>query len=240
MNTRRLTTSKVLKIVGNIVFYLLLALLITFSFATMKLKSANDIASIFGRGFMTVLTPSMDGDREDSFTTEDIIFVRIFEDKDPDAINEGDIVVFYKLDLNDDAPGTTPGFVTHRVHDTLIVDGNKYFITKGDANAEADSIALSVDDILAVYTSKWVGAGNVLKYLQTSTGFALAVIIPVALMFMIQGVFLVRNIIRLNKEKVVEHLESEKEAQLKALEAEKENMRQQILEELKAQQEKKS
>lgn len=240
MNTRRINTLKVFKIVGNIVFYLILALLITFSFATMKLKSANDIASVFGRGFMTVLTPSMDGDREDSFTTDDIIFVSIFEDKDPEAIQIGDIVVFYKLDLNDDAPGTTPGFVTHRVDSTLIVDGNKYFITKGDANAEADSIALSVDDILAVYTSKWVGAGNVLKYLQTSTGFALAVIIPVALMFMIQGVFLVRNIIRLNKEKVVEHLESEKEAQFKALEAEKEKMRQQIIEELKAQEEKKS
>jgi signal peptidase len=240
MNTRRFNTSKVLKIIGNVVFYLVLALLITFSFATMKLKSANDIANIFGRGFMTVLTPSMEGDLEDSFTTEDIIFVRIFDSNDPEDIEVGDIVVFYKLDLNDDAPGTTPGFVTHRVHDTLIVDGNTYFITKGDANAEADSIALSVDDILAVYTSKWVGAGSVLKYLQTSTGFAVAVIIPVALMFMIQGVFLVRNIIRLNKEKVVEHLESEKEAQLKALELEKEKIRQQILEELKAQEEKKS
>jgi len=182
----------------------------------------------------------MEGDLEDSFTTEDIIFVRIFDSNNPEDIEVGDIVVFYKLDLNDDAPGTTPGFVTHRVHDTLIVDGNTYFITKGDANAEADSIALSVDDILAVYTSKWVGAGSVLKYLQTSTGFAVAVIIPVALMFMIQGVFLVRNIIRLNKEKVVEHLESEKEAQLKALELEKEKIRQQILEELKAQEEKKS
>lgn len=240
MNTRRFNTSKVLKIIGNVVFYLVLALLITFSFATMKLKSANDIANIFGRGFMTVLTPSMEGDLEDSFTTEDIIFVRIFDSNDPEDIEVGDIVVFYKLDLNDDAPGTTPGFVTHRVHDTLIVDGNTYFITKGDANTEADSIALSVDDILAVYTSKWVGAGSVLKYLQTSTGFAVAVIIPVALMFMIQGVFLVRNIIRLNKEKVVEHLESEKEAQLKALELEKEKIRQQILEELKAQEEKKS
>ena len=240
MQTTRLNARKIGSIIGNIVFYLILALLITFSFATMKLKSANDIANIFGRGFMTVQTPSMVGEEDDSFTPDDIIFVRIFDSKDPEEIEIGDVVVFYKLDLNDDLPGTTPGFVTHRVHDTLIVDNTKYFITKGDANAEADSIALSANDILAVYTSKWVGAGGVLKYLQTSAGFALGVIIPVALMFMIQGFFLVKNIIKLNKDKVVEHLEIEKEAQLKALEAEKEKMRQQIIEELKAQENKKS
>lgn len=240
MQTTRFDAKKWFKIVGNIAFYFVLALLITFSFATMKLKSSNDIANVFGRGFMTVLTPSMVGDQDDSFTPEDIIFVRIFDSKDPEDISIGDVVVFYKLDLNDELPGSMPGFVTHRVHDTLMVDGNKYFITKGDANTETDSIALSVDDILAVYTSKWVGAGSVLKYIQTSAGFALGIIIPVALMFMLQGFFLVKNIIKLNKDKVVETLAIEKEAQLKALEAEKENMRQQIIKELKAQEEKKS
>ena len=240
MQTTRINTKKVLRITFNVVFYLVLALMITFSFATMKLKSANDIANIFGRGFMTVQTPSMVGDRDDSFTPDDIIFVRIFDSKDPDDIQKDDVVVFFKTDLNDELPGTTPGFVTHRVFDKITVDGNIYFITKGDANNEVDSIALSVDDILAVYQSKWVGAGGVLKYLQTSAGFALGIIIPVAVLFFIQGFFLVKNIIKMNKDKMTEHLEVEKEAQLKALEEEKEKIRQQILEELKAQQEKKS
>lgn len=235
--TSRFDLKGILKITGNIVFYGMLLLLILFSFATMKMKQKDDIANVLGRGFMSVQTGSMIGSNLDSFTPEDIIFVKMFESKNPDDINIGDVIIFYKLDLDDNAGnGSQPGFVTHRVHDKFLLNSTVFFETKGDANAQPDQIAISAEEIIAVYQSKFVGGGNVLKYIQTPQGFALTVIIPVALMFLLQGFFLVRNIIVLNKEKVQEHLDSEKEAHMIALEAEKEKMRQQILEELKAQQ----
>ncbi|RJX27589.1 MAG: signal peptidase I [Acholeplasma sp.] len=225
-----------LKIVGNTLFYLVIVMLVVFSIATMQLKSQNDIANLFGFGFMTVQTGSMAGDREDSFTTDDLIFVNLIEDKDSSLIQLDDIVVFYKLDLDDNqANGDQPGFVTHRVVDIMVADGETFFITKGDANSQEDLVGLSVDEILAVYRSKWVGAGAALKYLQTPTGFLVAVVAPVALLLLIQGYVMIKNIIQLNKEKITEHLEKEKEATLKTLELEKEKIRQQILQEMNAQ-----
>lgn len=237
ISSSRFKLHSILKIVGNVVFYGILLLLILFSFATMKMKQEDNVANIFGRGFMSVQTGSMIGNNPDSFTPEDIIFVKMFQSKNPDDVQIGDIIVFYKLDLDDNAlNGSQPGFVTHRVNDKFQINDTIFFETKGDANASSDQFAISAEEIIAIYQSKFVGGGSILKYIQTPQGFAATIIIPVALMLLLQGFFLVRNIITLNKEKVQEHLETEKEAQIKALEAEKEKMRQQILEELKAQQ----
>lgn len=225
-----------LKIIGNTLFYLVIIMLIVFSIATMQLKSKNDIANLFGFGFMTVQTGSMDGDREDSFTTNDLIFVNLIDKENPSIIQIDDIVVFYKLDLDDNqANGAQPGFVTHRVVDTMTADGETFFITKGDANSQEDLVGLSLDEILAVYRSKWVGAGAALKYLQTPSGFLVAVVLPVALLLLIQGYVMIKNIITLNKEKVTAHLEKEKAATMQALELEKEKIRQQIIQEMNAQ-----
>lgn len=229
---------KIAKITGNIFFYFIILSLILFSIANMQMKKENDIANIFGRGFMSVLTASMDGDQPDSFTTSDLIFVEVLDQPTADDISINDIVVFFKLDLDDNpSNGSQPGFVTHRVVDTFELNGETYIVTKGDANALADDKAINVRDILAVYQSKWVGAGSALKYLQTPTGFALVVIVPVALLFVFQGVILTKNILALNKEKIEERIQVEKEIALQTLESEKDKIRQQILEELKKQQE---
>jgi signal peptidase I len=229
---------KTAKITGNVFFYLIIVLLIMFSIANMQMKKENDIANIFGRGFMSVLTASMDGDQVDSFTTSDLIFVDVLDQPTPDDISIDDIIVFFKLDLDDNpSNGSQPGFVTHRVIDSFELNGQTYLITKGDANALADDKAIDVRDVLAVYRSKWVGAGSALKYLQTPTGFALAIILPVGLLFIFQGFILTKNLIALNKEKIEERILVEKEIALKTLESEKDKIRQQILDELKNQQE---
>jgi signal peptidase I len=229
---------KITKITGNVFFYLIIVILILFSIANMQMKKENDIANIFGRGFMSVLTASMDGDQRDSFTTDDLIFVDVLDQPSADDINIDDIVVFFKLDLDDNpVNGSQPGFVTHRVVDSFDLNGQTYLITKGDANALADDKAIDVRDVLAVYQSKWVGAGRALKYLQTPTGFALTVIVPVAFLFIFQGIILTKNIIALNKEKLEDRIQVEKEIALQTLESEKDKIRQQILEELKKQQE---
>jgi signal peptidase len=232
---------RIVKIVGNIFFYFIIVALILFSIANMQLKSQDDIANIFGRGFMSVQTASMVGDNPDSFTTEDLIFVRVMNQPTTQDVKINDIVVFYKLDLDDNpANGSQAGFVTHRVIDTFELNEQTYLVTQGDANQFADDKAINVRDVLAVYQSKWVGAGKALKYLQTPTGFAMVIIIPVALLLIFQGVILTRNILALNQEKMEDRIQIEKQQAMQNLELEKDKIRQQILEELKKQQEPKS
>ena len=231
---------KILKISGNVIFYLIIVLLILFSIANMQMKQQNDIANIFGRGFMSVLTPSMEGDSPDSFTTEDLIFVKVLDEPTSEDIKINDIVVFYKLDIDDNpANGSQAGFITHRVVETFDLNGQTYLVTKGDANALADDKAINVSEVLGIYQSKWVGAGKTLKYLQTPTGFALAVIVPVAFLLIFQGVVLTKNILALNQSKFEDRIQQEKEMAKQSLELEKEQMRQQILDELKKQQDQK-
>ena len=68
---------KILKIAGNVVFYAIICLLLLFSIMNIRgSKNAESYPNIFGRGMLSVLTPSMDGDQEDSFKVGDLIIVK--------------------------------------------------------------------------------------------------------------------------------------------------------------------
>ncbi len=69
--------------------------------------------------------------------------------------------------------------------------------------------------------------------MQSPTGFALFIILPVVLILAFEGVVLGRNIISLNRAKMEEKYAQEKEDTKKLLEAEKEKLREELLAELK-------
>ena len=225
--------TKILKIVLNVFFYSVIVLLVLFSFANMKLKQKDDIANLFGRGFLTVLTDSMDGDQEDSFTPEDVIFVRLLDDESRDELKVGDIVTYFSMEV----PGLgVQGFITHRIVERFTLEGETFLVTQGDKENSIPDEPINIKDAIAVYSNKWEGAGNALKYLQTPTGFALFVILPVAIILIVEAVLLVRNIIIVNNQKLTEKIQSESTPTFD-VEAEKERIRQQILEEMKKQEE---
>lgn len=228
---------KVSKIIFNSLFYSIIVLLILFSIANIKVKTNGDVANIFGIGFMGVLTDSMDGDQPDSFTVDDLLFVKLATNDNRDSFEVGDIITFYSFKIpnyND-----RPGLITHRIVEVRKEGNNTYYVTKGDhPSAIIDESPVNSLDVVAVYQSKWESAGKHLKYLQTPNGFALFVIIPVAILFLFEGVILARNIIQINTIKTENRLNQEKEIALRAVEAEKEKIRQQILEEMKKDQNK--
>lgn len=232
--TKKVT--KILKIVLNVFFYSVIAILVLFSFANMKLKEKDDIANLFGRGFLTVLTDSMTGDNKDSFTVDDVIFVEILNDEKRLDLKVGDIVTYFSMEIPE---LEVQGFITHRIIEIIELEGEVFLVTQGDKENATPDEPINIKEALAVYTGKWEGTGAALKELQSPTGFALYVILPVALILIVEGVFLVRNIVRLNNEKLREKLSTEPNKSFD-VEAEKEKIRQQILEELKAQEEKKS
>ncbi|MDR4969206.1 MAG: S24/S26 family peptidase, partial [Acholeplasmataceae bacterium] len=85
---------RVFKIVFNTIFYSMIALLIGFSIATMKIKSEDNIANIFGAGFLSVQSDSMEGDLKDSFFKGDMVFVNMLNDQTRKELQVGDIVTY--------------------------------------------------------------------------------------------------------------------------------------------------
>ncbi|PKK99257.1 MAG: signal peptidase I [Tenericutes bacterium HGW-Tenericutes-2] len=224
------TVIKVGKIILNVLFYSVIILLITFSIANMQLKKKDDIANVFGNGFTTVLTDSMDGEESDSFTVDDIVFVKLLNDESRAKLEVGDIITYFSMDI----PGLgVQGLITHRISEIIVIEGETFFITKGDKAGATDDAPIHISEALAQYQSKWVGAGGALKYLQTPSGFALFVILPVIIMLVFEGIMLVRNVIRLNNEKLEKKFAINKDQAVFDVEAEKEKIRQQVLEELK-------
>jgi signal peptidase I len=231
------TIKKATKIALNILFYSMIVMMILFSIANMKIKTTGDVANIFGIGFMGVLTDSMDGDKIDSFTIDDLLFVKLVDDQNRNTFQKDDIITYYSFNV----PGLNnrPGLITHRIVEVIYEGNNTFYVTKGDhPDATIDPDPINSLDVIAVYQSKWTNIGKQLKYLQTPNGFAMFIIIPVAVLFIFEGVLLARNFIQISNEKTTQRLEAEKEVAIQSLEAEKEKIRQQILEEMKKEQNK--
>lgn len=249
---------KIASIVLNCIFYVFIGILLIFSISNLNVKKdAYNIPGLFGKGYLTVLTPSMDGDQEDSFTTEDLIFVKKVTDKNREKIVEelevGDIItfVYYSSDLRKDILNT------HRIVDIVIADsGEKIFVTQGDKVAMNPDTKygtpglsyeyyenVSENNIKAVYTGKWSGAGNVMSFLLTSNGFLLCIVLPTALFFIYEAILLVMNFMKLKsqKDQVQKDKEHEEDlARIKAeLEAEREKIRSELLAEMQAEKEQK-
>ena len=239
---------RITKISFNVMFYLVIITLILFSIANTKVKTTQDIANVGGRGLLTVLTGSMDGNEKDSFSTEDLLFVKLLSDDAKKNLKVGDIIT-YSVDkisgLN------RPGLITHRIYQvTQDLEGNIVYVTLGDASPavpdiesdEYDDFArdyldyIYYDNVIAIYTGQLKNVGSIIKYMQTSTGFAITVVLPVFILLIVQGSVLISNIMSINKDKLKTKYESEQQQAIADLEAEKEKMRQQILEELKKEQ----
>lgn len=223
------TTKKVLSISLNSLFYLIIILLLIFSLANIKVKKENDIANIFGTGFLSVQSNSMFGDQEDSFEQGDMIFVKMLDEESVKELLPGDIVTYFDMTIKE--------FNTHRIVEINLEE--EYIITQADynyigqnTNTQPDQ-PIGFDQALATYSTKISGLGNTLDYIQSPTGFALFVILPVVVILAFEGFTLGRNILQLNRSKMEEKYELEKEDQKALLESEKEKMRQEILAELK-------
>ena len=66
--------------------------------------------------------------------------------KDPDKLKEKDIIAYYNSDRNK--------VIIHRITEISTADGERVFVTKGDANNAADSNVVVVSQIRGVVKVK--------------------------------------------------------------------------------------
>ena len=193
---KKTEAKRIVSIVANVlawVFLVFAALVTVLTFLSLNAK--DGVPSIFGKSFVSVQSPSMDGDKEGSFKQGDMLIVTKITENEALTLDVGTIIT-YRAPIDIDGDGVTGDINTHRIVSKRTTEGGiVYFKTQGDAEAHEDNYELRHSDVVAVYDghSKLAGVGAVADFLRSSLGFLLIVVIPMALFF----VYEVYNLIKI-------------------------------------------
>lgn len=244
-----------LRIAFNVVFYALIIFL--FLFSIMNIRGGNgttDFPNIFGKGFLSVQSDSMERDETKSMPEAwatykigeikkgDLINDDVFDGKSIERLHVGDVITF-RGEVNGSA-----ALVTHRI--VYIDNAQAKVYTQGDKVAQTVPYdhsktgiigystqgtfeIVSLNEIKGIVTSVNSGAGKILDTIQKNWLFIF--IIPIVVLLIIEVFLVIRNIMLLRGEKNKLELADSKEAMMADLESEKEKMRQELLAELRAQ-----
>lgn len=254
-----------LKIVGNVIFYAVIILLLIFSIMNIKAGSSNGgFPNIFGKGFLAVKTESMERDTGsgsgvpsyyDDYSIgeikkNDLVYEKVLNSKSINNLKVGDVITFFDPSIK--------ALNTHRIiriekdENNVVnritcqgdysvslfgvydpVNGtpstNQSLIDRGDIQIISD-----MSNVKGIVTGVKSGAGKVILNIQQN--WLWYFVLPVLVFLLIEIFMVVKNIMDLKGAKQKAELASNKEVMMADLEAQKEEMRKQILAELKAQQ----
>ena len=151
----------------RILFWIILIIIAIYSTVIIfqKIIWKDKVPNFFGYKNFIVLTGSM----EPTLNTGDIVFVK----ETPD-IKEQDIISFR----------VNNSIVTHRVVKIKTVDNNTYYATKGDANSDADTELVSLEEIEGKYIFKIPFLGNIINFFQKPMGIIILVAILIGILFL--------------------------------------------------------
>lgn len=169
--TKKTTTRhKVLSVIGMILCILLIPILvINVSLIIRSYVDPDSVPSLGGVFPLIVLSDSMYPEIQGG----DLI---ICHTEDAENIQVGDIISFF------DPAGNGTSVVTHRVVEITEADGEVQWITRGDANNANDAAPVTADDLVGVYRSRIPNLGNVVMWMQSTTGLIVCVFCPILLL----------------------------------------------------------
>jgi signal peptidase len=156
----------------NVILVLAIILAAICTYISYVSTSGNGVPSILGVRIFSIQTESM----YPTLKPGDLIFDSAV---DTSALEIDDVITYWTVIDGERVLNT------HRI--TQIYDGGGYLIfeTKGDNNTVADALTVHESEIVGQYNgAKLNGVGKVFDYLQTSTGFLIVVVIPVAIFFL--------------------------------------------------------
>ncbi|MCD8152056.1 MAG: signal peptidase I [Clostridiales bacterium] len=230
---------RAISMILNVIMVVAIALAVFCTYVSFVSSSGNGVPNLFGVEFFSIQTDSM----YPTLKSGDLIVGHTI--KDTSSLEVGDIITYWTVIDGERVLNT------HRINQ--IYDGGGYLIfeTKGDNNSDVDSLTVHESEVVGQYVSRIGGVGKVFDYLQTSTGFLIVIVIPVAAFFVYQLIQFFRVLFeyqnvknrlkyeqeRGNTEEVLEQrkrtIEEEQQKQRAAIEAE---VREKILREMLAEQ----
>jgi signal peptidase len=96
----------------------------------------------------------------------------------PGQVQAGDVITFLPR-----SGGDVP--ITHRVVDVLVLsDGSRAFVTKGDANEDADAGAVTPEQVVGKVVLTLPYVGHVVAFVNTPVGFGVLVVLPIGLLIL--------------------------------------------------------
>lgn len=198
---KQTSLNKVSTIFGVVLCLIFIPLIIVnLTLIIQSYTNPENLPGIFGIKPAVVLSGSMDPTIE----TGDLIFIKNVQN---DALKEGDVICYMNAGKA----------VTHRIVDITVTDsGDKQYITQGDANNAKDMQPVLEKQIQGIWDgSRMKGLGNIILFMQTTTGMILFIIGPL-LLFIIWNVWHRHKLDRMSASHT-----AELEAELEALKKEK-------------------
>ncbi len=165
--------ARVANIIINVVLIVAIVIAAFCTYVSFVSSSGHGVPSIFGTQMLSVQTPSM----YPTIKEGDLIFNR--QVKNASDLKNDDIITYWTVIDGERVLNT------HRIVE--IYDGGDYLIfqTKGDNNDIEDPLTVHESEVVGKWTGKKIGGlGKVFDFLQTSKGFLIVVVIPVALFFL--------------------------------------------------------
>lgn len=203
-NKKKVNIKKILKIVGDVLFGLVIIFVLFISITNLRAKSSGGIPNIFGYGYVNVLSDSMNGDKDDSFKKNDMVFVKLLSTEEAKNLKVGDIIT-YKGQLT----GTSEtGLISHRIISASTVGNQTLYVTQGDnpyaqmGTSEGKATVYS-NEVLAVVTGHWSGAGVVFAWFGSSVGFFVVVVCPCIIFLVYEIICFTKTILEYKQEKTL-------------------------------------
>ena len=192
---------RVLTIIGIVLCVILIPMLIINCTLIVKnVVNPDKVPTMFGTAPMIVLSDSM----EPVILKGDLIFSNVAK---PEDVKEDDVISFYDPD-----PKHRGKVVTHRV---IKVNADGSFATQGDNNDSEDPFPVPTENLIGIYKTRFAGVGYVAMFMQSTTGFIVCVVLPIALLVLYD--FIRRKLYEKENAEDTEALKAE----LEALKAEK-------------------
>jgi len=199
---------KIISIVWTTIEVIVVVFLLLFSIMTIQSSSTKSkTVSLFGLSTFTVLTDSMNPE----FKAGDMIFATKVDKEQQKNLKEGDIICFWaRIDVNND--NVLDDVVnTHRI-DYVIPIGEEYngvsyrevaYVTKGDHNNERDALPVVASSVIAKYSFHIDNVGGWINAAKQGNRYFFIVVLPLILLFIWNGYYVIKIIIDKQKEKVL-------------------------------------
>ena len=202
--SKKIGDNKALKIIGNILYYMLVVLVLLILLVVLLQRFTHNNASIGGIRIFNIVTESM----VPEYQVGDIL---ISKSIDPSKIEIGDDVVYMG------EVGSFQGkIITHRVID-IEKDGDYYkFHTKGIANEYEDPAVVTADQIYGTIIYKTHILSFISKIINNLYGFYFLIFIPLAVLIIVK-------IVKIHREKYEEDDDDEYEKNVKDTDDNSEN-----------------
>lgn len=164
------TAHKIQTVIGIVLCVILIPILIlNISLIVRSFTDPDEVPSVGGYLPLIVLTDSM----YPQIQSGDLIICHTAQ---PEDIQVGDVIAFF------DPAGNGTSVVTHKVMELTEVGGEVAWVTQGIANNAADFLPVPAKNLVGVYESRIPGLGNVVMFMQSTTGLIVCVVLPILLL----------------------------------------------------------